>query len=158
MRRDDEREPVFRVQRVEEVEHALAGVAVEMAGRLVAEEQLRSLCERTGERNALRLTPRELGRKVIELVREADEAEQRRRRERGVSVTRQLCGERDVLEGGEVRQEIRALKDVGDSMRAQRPASDCIERGEFPSVPFDRSGRRLDEPAEDMQQRRLART
>jgi hypothetical protein len=41
VRRHHEREPELRPQRLDQVEDALGGVRVEVAGRLVAEEELR---------------------------------------------------------------------------------------------------------------------
>ena len=66
--------------------------------------------------------------------------------------------ERDVLERGEVGEQVRALEDVGDAVRAERAAGGRIDGGERPAAPLDRSGARLDEPAEHVQQRRLARS
>ena len=62
--RDHEREAELLPERLDQVEHALAGVRVEVPGRLVAEQQLRALGERAGERDALGLTARELGRQA----------------------------------------------------------------------------------------------
>ena len=75
--RDDEREPELALQRVDQVEHALAGVGVEMAGRLVAEQQLGPLRERAGDRDPLRLAAGELARAGVGLRREPDQLEQR---------------------------------------------------------------------------------
>ena len=60
VRRDDEREAELGLQRLDQVEHALARVGVEMAGRLVAEQQLGPLGERARDRDALRLAAGEL--------------------------------------------------------------------------------------------------
>src|SRR4029077_1323415 len=69
-----------------------------------------------------------------------------------------LRRERDVLDRSEVRQQVRALKDVGDAARASGSPRRTVERGKRPSVPLDAPGRRLDEPTEDVQQRGLAGT
>ncbi len=86
MGRDDEREPELALERVDQVEHALAGVGVEMPGRLVAEEQLRLLGERARDRDALRLAAGQLGRQVVELRAETDQLEQRRGASRRVGL------------------------------------------------------------------------
>ena len=153
--RDDEREAELALQRLDQVEHALARVRVEVPGRLVAEQQLRLLRERARDRDALRLAARELGRQVVRLRGEPDELEQLLRCERRLAG--EVRGEGDVLERGEVRQQVRALEDVGDPVRAHRAARRAVERGERPAVPLDDAAGRLDEAAEHVQQRRLAR-
>ena len=88
-----------------------------MTCRFVAKQQLRALRERSRNRHALRLTPRELSRKVIELRRQSDQLQQRGRSEgwvRAVGVDARR--ERDILESGEVRQQVPALEHVGDSV------------------------------------------
>ena len=70
-----------------EVEHALAGVGVEVAGGLVAEQQVGALAERARDGHALLLAARQLGRQRVELRAEADERRaaprgRRRRRKR----------------------------------------------------------------------------
>ncbi len=115
---------VALLQREDQVEHACRGVRVEVTRRLVAEQELRPLCERTRECDALRLPAGELCGKVVFFPRETDERQQLRRLERGLGDVR--C-ERDVLVGGEVGEEVRALEDVGDPAgacpRARAPAS-----------------------------------
>ena len=74
--RGDQREAELGLQRVDQVEHARAGVGVEVAGRLVAQQQRRALGERAGDRHALRLAARQLAGKRVELGREPDEREQ----------------------------------------------------------------------------------
>ena len=105
VRRDHEREAELLAQRVDQVEHARGGVGVEVAGRLVAQQHVGLLRERPRDRGALRLAAGELARQVVELVLQADEAEQLLR-VRAVA----LC-EEHVLERGEVGEQVRALED-----------------------------------------------
>src|SRR5207253_11137364 len=127
-------------------------LAVEMSGRLVAEQQLRLLSERARDRDALRLAAGEFGGQVVELRPEPDKLEQR-----GCSARR--CGlagcepasEGDVLERGEVRQQVRALKDVGDPARTERAPCGAVERCQRPTMPLDAARGRLDQPAEQVQ-------
>ena len=65
--------PNSLVQRVDQVEHALAGVGVEVAGRLVAEQQPRALGQRAGDRDALGLAARQLRRERVELRGQPDQ-------------------------------------------------------------------------------------
>src|SRR5204863_3309694 len=103
---DDEREPELLLKRVDQVEDTLARVGVEVAGRLVAQEQLGLLRERPRDRDALRLSTRELGRKLVELRAEPDQLEQGARNQRRVGIaTHELGRERHVLESGEMRQQ-----------------------------------------------------
>ena len=69
--------PNSRLERIDQVEYALAGVGVEMPGRLVAQEQLRLLGERARDRDALRLAARQLRWQMVELRAESHQLEQR---------------------------------------------------------------------------------
>src|SRR3954449_682624 len=99
MGRDDQCEPELVPERVDQVEHTLAGVGVEMARRLVTQKQLRFLNECPRDPDSLRLAPRQPGRQLIELPGETDELERSRRRVRRIGVwLRETCGKGDVLE------------------------------------------------------------
>jgi hypothetical protein len=71
-----------------------------MPGRLVAEQELRTLCERPGDRDTLPLAAGQLARQVVGLVLEPDERQQLQRIDVGAG---EELRERDVL----VRIEIR---------------------------------------------------
>ena len=123
MRRDDEREAEFVLQSFEQVEHALGRVGVEVTCRFVAEQQLRLLGQGPRDGDALRLASGQLCRQMIELRLQTDELEQRRRRERRIGLAvGELGGKGDVLERAEVRQQVGALEDVGDPLRAEGAA------------------------------------
>src|SRR5205823_939968 len=113
----------------------------------------------TCDRIALRLAARQLGRQIVRLLGEADELEQREWLEAllALGVVRGLDGEGDVLEGGEVRQEVCALEDVGEAARASLGTRRRVQGGKRPALPVDHSGCGLDEPAEHVQERRLPR-
>ena len=72
----DERERQLGVERVDQVQHTVAGVRVEMAGRLVAEEHPRPLRKGSGNCDPLRLAAGQLRRQVVGLVGEPDKLEQ----------------------------------------------------------------------------------
>ena len=57
---DDEREAKLALQRLQQLEHALAGIRVEVARGLVTEQQFWLLREGARDRHPLRLTSREL--------------------------------------------------------------------------------------------------
>ena len=63
------------LQLVEEVHHLGAGVAVEVAGRLVGEDQRRLGDERPGDRDALLLAARQLGRLMGQAIAESQPLE-----------------------------------------------------------------------------------
>jgi hypothetical protein len=86
-------------QGLDHVEHVLAGIRVEVARRLVAEQQLRPLAEGAGDRHPLRFTSGELRREVLGLVPEADELEQGSGGQGRVRFTPgDAACERDILE------------------------------------------------------------
>ena len=55
------------------LEHLRRGVGVEVAGRLIADDQHRITCQRARDRDPLLLTTRQLRRQMIELVPQPDE-------------------------------------------------------------------------------------
>src|SRR5947209_2474426 len=105
--------------------------------------------ERTGDRDALGLASGELRRQIVRLGREPDELEQPLRRE--LRIAGKVRGEGDVLHGGEVRQQVRPLEDVGDPVRPHRAARRPVERGERPTPPLHDAAAWLDETAERVQ-------
>src|SRR4051794_23238240 len=68
MGRNGERETEFPLQRLDELEDALCRVGVEVAGGLIAEQQLRLLGKSAREGNALSFSSRQLGRETLRLV------------------------------------------------------------------------------------------
>src|SRR2546422_944136 len=67
---DDRRAPA--VQALENREHLVGARRVEVPGGLVRKHDARSRNERTGDRNALLLSARKLGRKVVGAIGEGD--------------------------------------------------------------------------------------
>src|SRR5207244_3168167 len=110
MRRRHESEPELTLKRIDEVEDACAGVGIELAGRLVAEEEPRLLAERARQGYPLPFSTRHLAVKMLCLSGQAHEAQEHQRVSGRV---RARCGpdrERHVLEAGESRQQIGALE------------------------------------------------
>ena len=150
VRGDHQREAELTLQCLDQREHARARVGVEVPRGLVAKQEPRLLRHGTCDRNALRLAARQLGRQIVRLLGETDELEQGERLEAllPLGVIRGLDREGDVLEGGEVRKEVRALEDVGEAARTCLGARRRVQRGEWPALPVDHPCRGLDEPAE----------
>ena len=73
----DQRGAAFAAHQVQELgEDGVGGVLVEIAGRLVGEHQRRLVGERAGDRDALLLAARQLGRAMLEPLAKAERAEQ----------------------------------------------------------------------------------
>ena len=63
------------MQLVEDLQDARAALLIKVAGRLVGQDQRRLVHERPGDRHALPLATRQLGRQVAQAVAEADALE-----------------------------------------------------------------------------------
>src|SRR5207245_1523173 len=68
----DDRLAVLAIERLEQIQNLIAGFAVEVARRLIAEQQRRVGDNRSGDASALLLSAGELTRVVAGAVREAD--------------------------------------------------------------------------------------
>ena len=157
MRGNDEGEAEPLVEGLEERQHPLARIGVEVSSRLVAEQEPGALGERSGDRDSLGLASGQLARKLVEPLREADELEQGLRLELGPLLSGEVSGEAHVLERCEVWEQVGALEHVGDAVGTEAASGCGVDARQRPAVDLDRAGRRLDEPAQHVQQRRLAR-
>src|SRR5690606_18085435 len=135
------------------LEHADAGRTVERAGRLVAEQHGRTLRDRPRDRDSLLLAARQLRREVVEPPLETDECE---RLLRGDRVLRNLGHERNVLAGGETRDQIVELEYEADVAAPVRRQLALRGAGKLPAPEVQPAVGRAVEPAEDVEQRRLA--
>ena len=140
-----------------ERQHLAAAVRVEVAGRLVGEDDLRARAdERTSDGDALLLTAGQLGRAMAEAVLEPD----------GVDdvvepVTVDLApGERgrehDVLLRGQRGHQVERLEDEADPVAPQLGEPAVVERRDVGVADVHRARRERVEPGDAMQQRRLA--
>ena len=121
VRHHDDRLAVLAVERLQQVEDLVAGLAIEVAGRLVAQQQRRIGDDRAGDADALLLAAGELARVVLRAVAEADDVERGRRRACVRSRLRQLGQQQrqlDVLARGQHRQQVVELEDEADVPRA----------------------------------------
>ena len=71
---------VLAVERLQQIEDLVAGLAIEVAGRLVAEQQRRVGDDRARDADALLLAARELPRIVLRAIGQADDLQRDRRR------------------------------------------------------------------------------
>jgi acyl-CoA thioesterase I len=107
-----------------EVDHLAAGVAVEIAGWLVGEQQLRLDDEGARQRHALLLAARQLLGIMQQAVREPDGLQRVARPRRGVAPSGELERDRDIFQRVHHRHEAKGLEDDAD--RATSPQSERI--------------------------------
>ena len=132
--------------------------AVELAGRLVGEEDLRGVGERDGDRDALLLAARQALGPVIEPIGQADEAEQLRRPLAATAAAVEDHRQLDVLDRAQVRQQVAGglLPDEPDDPAPVARPLAAADLAELVAGDDRPAGRRDLEPAEDVHQRRLA--
>ena len=130
--------------RCSSVEHFAARLRVEVARRLVGEQQRRVGDDRARDRDALLLPAGELPRIVLLAVAEADDVE------RGHHVlaalllreVREQQRQLDVLERGEHRNQVVELEDEADVPRAPRGERALGQAADLGVADPDRSARR----------------
>ena len=147
------------VQAREQLEHLLCGDAVEVARRLVADDQLRIGGERARDRDPLLLTTRELGRQVVELVPEPHELEVVPRTLEALALRAapgKVERQHGVLERRQRRQQLEELEDDPD-VRAP-PDGQLLLAHLVETLPVDRDlpRRRPVDPGDQVEDRRLA--
>ncbi len=140
VRRDQRRHAGVAHEAEQHVEHPAGGLRVEVAGRLVGEQQPRPVGQRPAERDPLLLAARQLGRTVAGARREPDRGEQvaRPRLGGGARDAGGALRQRDVLQRRELRQQVVELVDEADGRRA---AAGCARRRRAPR-PAGRAPRR----------------
>ena len=148
-------------QRLEQFEHFAAGARVEVAGRLVGEEQRRAVDEAASDGHALLLAAGQLRRVVVHAVAQADALQQGLGPLAGLAAgqVRRGVGQRhhDVVEGAGPAEQVEALKDEADLFVADHgPLVGRQIRHLLVVEPVLAAGRPV-EAAEDVHQRRFAR-
>src|SRR4051794_35452076 len=138
VRHDENRDPL-RVQFLKEGHHFHRCPAIQIARRLVGEEQPRLRHERSRDRDTLLLAARQLARLVIQPLAESDSLERALRellrvllRAGAIVEQRQL----DVVERGRTSEQIESLKDeaellisyVSELILAQPLDANAVER------------------------------
>jgi hypothetical protein len=116
MRDDDDGAPFLPIEMVEQVEHFLTRVRVQVAGRLVGLDDARIVRQGTGDGDALLLSTGKLGGFVCHAVAQSNTFQQRLRarpsRRRGNAVENH--GELYVLECRHRRDQVKSLEDKAD--------------------------------------------
>jgi len=146
------------VELAEEVHHGVAVLGVEVAGRLVREEDGRLAGQRAGDGDALLLAAGELRRKVLRAMQHADALERRFDALLAVRGRQFAIRQRqvDVLGDGQVADQVEGLEDEADLAVANARALRRRKRLDRVAGEHVPAGRRRVEEAEDREERRLA--
>src|SRR5262245_49027777 len=147
------------VQALEQPEHVGGRLPVEVAGRLVGDDEHRIGHQRARDRHALLLAAGKLGGVVAHAIGEADE------RQHGLDVLASRApaegskGQRqlDVLERGQHRHQVVKLEHEPDRPRAPVGKLGLRELRDVDAVDQDRARVGLVDPGNEVEQRRLAR-
>ena len=126
----DERRAVGARQLEQEVHDLLAGGAVEIAGRLVGQQELGPTHEGAGDGDALLLAARELRGVVADAMARARRAAAPTGELEGIGATGELQRQRHVLVRRHGRNEMEALEDDADVV-APQPRPGVVERPEI---------------------------
>ena len=104
------------VQLLEQVHDGFAALRIEVARRLVGEQDERLAGDGAGDGDALLLAAGELARQMLRAMRHADALERRLDALLALGRAHAAVGERqlDVLEDGEIADQVEALKDEPD--------------------------------------------
>ncbi len=115
MRHHDQRRAFAPVEFEKKFEHLLAGLAVEITGRLVGEQNRRLGDEGARESHALLFAAGELNRVVIEAIGQADACKEFARALRRFRTRAgQFGGQQDILFRGQRRDQLEGLKNEAD--------------------------------------------
>ena len=147
-------------QLAHDVEHLVDHLRVEGRRRLVEEHDLGLHGQRPGDRHALLLAARELGRVLARLLRDAHPrrgaASPPRRPRSRVQLAHPHRRQGDVLEHGQVREQVERLEDHPDLAADGGDVADVV--GQLDAVDDDLAALVLLEPVDGADERRLARS
>lgn len=137
----------------------LAGVGVQVAGRLVGQQDGRVDRQRPRDCDALALASRKLVGQMIHPMRELHQVQQvlHSRLDLVPGPAAQMQGNRDVLQAGERWQEIEELKNETDLVAAYARQRIVGEAAEARAVDRDLAGGGMIEAADQVEQRRFPR-
>ena len=139
-------------------QHLSRALGIEIAGGLVGQDDLRSVDQCAGDRDALQFAAGQFARHARAALAETDGGEHRAhfllRRRIGDADERQR--QRDVLPDGQVRQHVEGLEDEAHLHAPERRQRIVVERREVDAVEMDRTGVGTIEPRDEIEQRGLA--
>ena len=161
VRHEDERRTRLAVEFKEQLGDDRTRSFVQAAGGLVGHQYGGARNKGPCERDALLLAARERGWVVHKTLAQSDSIEQvgghACEAPRGHGACAELQWQHDVLERGQMRQQLKGLKDEPDAASAHPGASVLVQREEFLTQKADGSRTGHVEAREQAQQRRLAR-
>ncbi len=106
-------------QAEQQVHHRIAGGLIEIAGRLIGQQQPGPRGEGAGERHALLLAAGELPGQMGQPMRQPDRTQRRPRPVRGVADPGKLQRHRDILQRGHGRDQVERLEHDADRLAPQ---------------------------------------
>ncbi len=148
--------PVSRCRSNRFRHHRLAGHAVQIAGRLVRQQQFRPRRKRAGQRHTLLLATRKLAGQVGQAVTEADRAQAVRRARHGIRRAGQFQRHRHVLQRGHGRNQMERLEHDADGVAAQAGQGILAHARDLVPVQHDAAGRGALQPGQHHQQAGLS--
>ena len=159
---DDDGDAVLRVELLEHAQHFLARARVQVAGRLVGEDQRRMVDQRARDGHALLLAAGELGGLVVHAVLQADPAQHLPGLLQGLAIGK-MAGRvrerhRHVFQGARARQQVEILEDEAELVVAHQGALVVGQRRHILTVEPVFARRRAVQAAQDVHQRALARS
>ncbi len=158
MRDQQQRRAEPRVLLEQMVDDRLAGGAVEIAGRLVGQQQRRAGDEGARDRDALLLAARQLAGIVPQAMPEPDPSQRRLGQREGVAMPSQFERDRDVLARRHRRQQVKALEHDPDMTPPQPRQPAFVEAAQVLPGHDDPPGARPLDAGDDHHQARLARS
>ena len=159
MRDENEAECVLALQVNEQVDDVGLGILVEIARRLVGEQQRGRVDERTRDRNPPLLAAGQPARIHVGAIRESDAREQIVAARVGFLSghgAAEQRGQGDIVDCGEVRQQARELEHEADIACAEARQFALPKRPDVRAVEHDLAARRLGQSAEHGHQGRFA--
>ena len=144
------------MQREEQVDHVPAGLAIEIAGRLVGQEQRWLRREGAGDGDTLLLAAGKLRRIMLHSVFQTDRFKSRGGNGERIGAAGQLQRYGDILQRGHRRHEMKGLKDDADAVAAKPRQRIFAQRVEIGAGDRDAAAGHALEPAQHHHQRRFA--
>ncbi len=158
--RDHDDGRAVAVDLLEQLHHRARHLRVEIAGRLVGEQQLRAAGQRAGDRHALLLAARQLGRIVAHARRKADALQRLADALPALGGRHLAVAQRhvDVVVDVEIGNQVEGLEDEADLAVADARAAVVAELADILAVELVAAAGRRFEQAGDVEEGRLART
>ncbi len=143
--------------RAQQCEHFGRGIRIEIAGRFVRQHEARPMCQRPRDRHSLHFTAGQLRSADRSPIEHADRSQHLATRARS-PVRRAVERQRqpDVALDGQVRQQMKRLKDESHARPPQPRAAGIVERGHVLTGDDDAARVRHVEPGDEIEQRGFA--